>query len=85
MTPLERAARALVDNYPLDGGESPLAWQEVLPVARAVIVAIREPSEGMLEAAYRDLNLSREDADTPDVEITRAWRAMIDALLEEGK
>lgn len=74
MIPLERAARAIVDNYPLDSGESPLSWQEVLPVARAVIAAIREPSDAMWEAG---------DA-VVDHNAIGAYQAMIDAILEKA-
>lgn len=91
MTPLESAARALVDNYPLDGGESPLSWQEVLPVVRAVFQAIREPSEAMIEAWF-DADLELPDgvsfeapADIVDrYHAISDWKAMIDAAIEEG-
>ena len=77
MTPLERAARALVDNYPLDSGEEPLDWQDVLSVVRAVLTAIREPSEAMREAAW-DSECIHPSA-MPD----GAWQAMINAALAE--
>ncbi|MBN9504970.1 MAG: hypothetical protein J0I69_02995 [Altererythrobacter sp.] len=79
MTPLERAARALCsldgnpENATMEG--KPL-WQDYLPEARAVLEAIREPSDAMLEVDARrpDGSFYPEDH----------WRAMIDAALEEG-
>lgn len=83
MTPLERAARALVDNYPLDSGESPLSWQDVLPVVRAVIKAIREPSEAMKRIGTAVTRGAGDDKYWADG--VGAYEAMIDALLEEGR
>lgn len=79
MTPIERAARALVDNYPLDSGESPLDWQEAVPIVRAVLTAIREPSEAMLKAAEVVDFIGPGENDQAG-----EWQAMIDALLAEG-
>lgn len=67
MTPLERAARALSD------GPNPSEW--CWEKARAVVEALREPSDDMLEAA---------DEAGPDRAGSTYWRAMIDALLVEG-
>lgn len=83
MTPLERAARALSD------GPHPSEW--CWEKARAVIKAIREPSEAMVDA-WMDATLELPDgmqhdapADVVDPYQARSdWRAMIDALLEEG-
>lgn len=77
MTPLERAARALcsLDGHPenatMDG--KPL-WADYLPEARAVLQAIRAPSEAMLSA------LDHHDKRDAGVD---AWHAMIDAALAE--
>lgn len=64
---LERAVKAI---HPY------LAWNHLTPgygadAVRAVLLAVREPSEAMLEAAYHAA--SDEDADI--------WRAMIDSIL----
>lgn len=54
MTPLERAARALCsldgnpENATMEG--KPL-WRDYLPEARAVVEALREPSDTMVLAA----------------------------------
>lgn len=84
MTPLERAARALIDNYPLDSGESPLTWQEVLSVARAVIEAIRDPSSPMTHAAQSESHVAGDCEGDCEVDYHGIWASMIDALLEEG-
>lgn len=93
MTPLERAARALCaldgnpENAKMDG--KPL-WQDYLPEARAVIEAIREPSETMVDAWMdADLELPEgisHEAPSSVVDPYRArsdWIAMIDAMLSE--
>lgn len=74
--PLERAARALCslagnpENATMDG--KPL-WMDYLPEARAVIEAIREPSEAMIDAGS-----THDSADG----CYPVYRAMIDQLLE---
>lgn len=55
-------------------------WEEFAPQVRAVIAAIREPSEEVVEAGA--------EAWTPGVAgdgIRTSWNAMIDALLAEGQ
>lgn len=80
-SPLERAARALceLDKNPpgatMDG--KPL-WMDYLPEVRAVLQAIREPSESMERAAGRAAGEMFTGAETV------AYTAMIDAALEEG-
>jgi hypothetical protein len=78
MTPIELAARALCE---LDGnppgatmGGKPL-WQDYLPEVRAVLTAIREPSDGMIQAA----------ADCESSIVADVYTAMIDAALSEGE
>lgn len=72
----------------------PLPWEELgqddrdayIADARAVIEAIREPSEAMEAAGYG--NTKGDPDNTGIVDNPRpddAWRAMIDALLEEGR
>lgn len=85
---MERAARALCS---LDGKSEnasvhgkPL-WQGYLPEVRAVLLAIREPSEAMAEAGAEitshisstesEESLKREAADT--------WRVMIASALSD--
>ena len=84
MTPLERAASALQTAW--DGGEAeglpPIAFSETEAryLARAVLQAIREPSEGMLEAGKEDSGI---DGYVNDFWPIVPWQAMIDAALSE--
>lgn len=82
MTPIERACRALAELHGRDPDEPVLLtdrrlWQEFEPQVRAVIAAIREPSDAMAGAW---LGSGRES-----VTAERDWQVMIDALLEEGR
>lgn len=87
MTPLERAARAVReqiafeqdeddgDRFMVEGG---LRGHEFFnEIARALIEAIREPSEAMIKAAWSEAS---EGGDPPEI-----YAAMIDALLKEGR
>lgn len=66
-------------------------WMDYLPEARAVLGAIREPTEEMIAAgsgitreefdAFDD-TLRRKMADEARDEAGRTWEAMIDAVLE---
>jgi len=112
MTPIERAARALaICDQPkiYDRGASgysaesyaALYWPNYVGQARAVIEAIREPSEGMVAAAAATPGIREVDgllkvansmgqiispaALTTGSPVEQAYQAMIDALLEEGK
>ncbi len=51
-------------------------WQDALPAARAVLVAMREPTVPMLEAALADLP---DWGNLPD-----DWRSMIDYAAGES-
>ncbi|WP_260581169.1 hypothetical protein [Sphingopyxis sp. PET50] len=95
MTPLERAARALCLADGLDPdrkfkssdwseGTAPheFAWHEYLPKARAVLTAIREPSEGMREAGAGQLFGAASDDWGEDAK--KVWVAMIEAALTEN-
>jgi hypothetical protein len=84
MSPLERAARVLCDLTGRDPdevcigegkavGQTWLGWEAFVSDARAVVAAIREPSEGMVRAVD-------EPADGYGEHI---WQMMIDALLDE--
>lgn len=86
MTPLERAARALcsLDRFPADpitDGKAP--WQDYLPRARAVLHAVREPSEAMTEAgAEITSHISSTEADESFAgDAADIWRVMIDTAL----
>lgn len=74
MPPLERAARAVVALQPMDRDEAD-------DIVRAVLQAIREPSEHMKfeGAAMAD----QGPAFAPIETIEDAWAAMIDAALSE--
>ena len=88
-SPLERAARALcsLDGHPEDAkmDGKPL-WMNYLPEVRAVLAAIREPSQPMLDAAFA----VEDDVQTATgwtrgkVDCLHRWPTMIDAMLEEG-
>jgi hypothetical protein len=54
--------------------------EEFLYLARAVLAAIREPSEAMLKAHWIGKSVSDGQA---SLAAGDAWRAMIDAALEE--
>lgn len=108
MTPLERAARALYKDY-VEGrirmGVKPSdlpAWEDLgqdgefafYAPARAVIEAIREPSEAVRKAMRQTIPVTGHDWEYNDPVVSNGvviddepgdcWRAMIDALLEEG-
>ncbi|MEJ5979495.1 hypothetical protein WG901_22770 [Novosphingobium sp. PS1R-30] len=83
MTPLELAARSLCNNEGHDPDRVGLSnngdhyWTTYVGKARAVLEALREPSEAMLEAVYREMRFD-------DGTALKAWQRMIDAALEEG-
>ncbi len=82
MKPIERAAHALAELDGKDGGE---AWRDYLPQVRAVVEALREPSDRMKEGgaeAIRHL--------TPQVpfefvmnDSANVWRMMIASMQRE--
>lgn len=96
MTPLERAARALCELEGRDpdevvgteGAEYPF-WHVRRGAVRAVLTAIREPSEGMMKPGtlfshfYHDADGLEDNAYFESGEAKRCWQAMIDALLAE--
>lgn len=83
MTPLERAARALADRA--DGGpweHLPRAHHQLyIEDARAVLEAIREPSEAMKRAGTAVMRGDGDDKYWADA--VGAYAAMIDAALAE--
>ena len=80
MTPLERAAQALVGariNEPGYNGD----WDEDdVILVRAVLNAIREPSEAMLNAGAQKDQWVQGEGQDPQPEV---YTAMIDAALAE--
>lgn len=88
MTPLERAARALARSSCPPGGEAQFPyvsadeweaknWGDHVDAARAVLTAIRGPSEGMQTAGYGECHHPK---DIPE----HIWQTMIDTALAEG-
>lgn len=80
-------------NSVMDTHVRPLTWAEVLNEprngilieARAAIAAMREPTDEMMFAAENavvGLQCFSEKADSPSY---KAWQAMIDAALKDGK
>jgi len=62
-------------------GEGHFAWEEYVSEVLAVLRAIREPSEKMVEegsSRFRDIGLQTRPA------VTDAWHAMIDTAQAEG-
>lgn len=90
MTPLEHAARALAQTrYGYDAWEQEDAdgRQRLLAEARAVIEAIREPSEAMTKAGRDSLEHDSDGSllGGPEEAAHNTYSRMIDALLEEGQ
>jgi hypothetical protein len=78
MTPLERAAEAIrAHTFGTIGGKT------AIDIVRAVIAAISEPSDGMLEVGLAEIHRCYEQQE-PEVAADAAWQAMIDAALAEG-
>jgi len=75
MTPIERAARALALRNDGRGAR----WDVWVGDVHAVLTAIREPSEAMLDAhiAAKDMHEDREG------QAYVVWHAMIDAAMGE--
>jgi hypothetical protein len=73
MDMIERAARALAEM----DTERDIGWRYYVPEARAVLEAIREPSEAMIDAhiAAKDMHDDRDGQAYVD------WQAMIDTAL----
>lgn len=101
MTPIERAARALARRACPPGGEAQFPyvsadeweakhWPDHVAAARAVLTAIREPSDVMVregcladfpggrygEPTFTEAQIGKDDAPV-------IWQAMIDAALIE--
>jgi hypothetical protein len=81
MSPMQRAERAVLDTiFPV---EELSGWTIDNPrdVARAVLQAIREPSQAMIEVGNRHFPDYPEGM--PDDDPRDCWQAMIDAALSE--
>lgn len=97
MTLIERAARAIcaVAGNPkrsppgvipdLDRDYNDVDWERYEDHARAVLEAIREPSEGMIGTLWPDDEGSHMLRPTDKKRVAaEGWRMMIDAALVEG-
>lgn len=77
---IERVARTLAfDHHRTEDN-----WQEWSEAAQAVIEALREPTEEMVNAAYEnchEANSARFDSNIDFAD--GVWRAMIDAALKQ--
>lgn len=75
---VERVARVICAQF---GERSPdfidKRWHLQIPVARAVLEAIREPTEAMVGAGYDCPIIDYDGQDPKEV-----WQAMIDAALK---
>lgn len=84
MTKLEEVARALCvgnDSISACCGECGVKLEQ----ARAALLALREPSEGMREAGYAAACLHDNGDTVPSLEIApAAWQSMIDHILSEA-
>lgn len=93
MTPLKRAALAAHDTL---SHANVLAYLDMPEdtanlLARAVLQAIREPSDVMLPdphrtdtPIYQAVRVMEDQSVSSAVAFEAAWKAMIDAALEEG-
>lgn len=92
---IERMARAMCEaagNLPDEyaaffGGKTARHWQMMKPVARAALIAMREPTKAMLKAKAPDDDGNEVGIDgyLDDLSADNIWRAMIDtALAEDG-
>jgi len=88
---IERAAKAIaIEQFgDLENGAwtfDPIA--EAVPLARAVIAALREPTEAMVLAGKSSnfLEWSLEPGEGIDeIKIEKAWRSMIDSILSPSQ
>lgn len=87
MTPLERAARKLreltIKNGGVCRGDDETGWLEYIDDARAVLLAIREPSEAVLRAMRDTVPVSGHEWEYENDEAVAHWQSMIDAARDE--
>lgn len=99
MTPIERAAQALADAFaeqePEHGGTYFLGSDNLRAVeidgtfdfqkiSRAVLQAIREPSEAMVGPATGYMIIAIHEYQADRIDAQRIWKTMIDAAIAEG-
>lgn len=101
MSPIERAARAIETEFKQQAGdhgffvprdesdEGVILFDgriDPTGIVRAVLIAIREPSEGMVRASAREApqEVWLEDQGEADGEVRAVWKNMIDTALSEG-
>lgn len=88
MTPLEKAARAAFNADENRAGEydhrSERVKDNYRAIARAVLLAIREPSEGMVEVGESQGPWDYYAAPDGKENALDVYQAMIDKALEEG-
>lgn len=95
MTPLENIARAIWSEagrpYKLRASRPSMTvpapepdWQRFLPAARAALLAVREPTDGMQDAAYQFEWSSGGDGGAGDATAINVFKAMIDAALADA-
>ena len=92
MTMLERIARAIAaaEGYDVDELAAYAAsssvgrkdYDKLLKKAGAVLIALREPTDGMKAAWHRDFDNWLDHKIEGEYHM---WQTMIDAALEEGK
>lgn len=87
-----RAARAISKERFLDGGiedddgfddVSPNVQSQLITEARAVLMALREPTDAMTKAAARPSEMATGAGGLVDYEAKAAWVAMIDKALDQ--
>ena len=89
-TMIERVARVIARASALDDGKEPATaedftdavWEDFVPAARAILAAMREPTEPMIDAGYKTDHASGLEG-RADIGPRLAWSAMIDAALSE--
>jgi hypothetical protein len=71
---VDRVARAMA-MYQFG---SPESWEDQIPMARAAIAAMREPTEGMVGSVYGLM----DERTGSDAEATKFYQTMIDEALK---
>lgn len=86
VTSLERAVRAVRDMEWDELGEPPNTHDCAREIVRTVLLAIREPSEAMVQAAtsFETFEGKMQHNEHEAGVARETWQAMIDAALEEG-
>jgi hypothetical protein len=80
---IERVAEAIEQVMRSNGVEFEAERSVMRDIAKAVLTAMRDPTEAMLSAAAFGSDQPAIDAATRETVID-PWRAMIDAALAEG-